>query len=190
MLQIVNRKPSTDSLKIDRAFSINGWMFPFEVLWLAVEASKHERIVELGSYLGRSTRALADNTPGWVLAVDDFQGPRDVVVAARENIYDQFLQNMGGVIDKIRVCREDFDSVKPEDHDPPFDMIFIDGGHDYKSVRRDIEKWYPYLTIDGLICGHDFHKEYRGVMKAVIEAFTYKVHTVPGTEIWYVTETD
>ena len=62
----------TTPLKLDKALSIPGWMTVTEFCWLAEQATKHLRIVEIGSYLGRSTRALADNTPGWVLAVDDW----------------------------------------------------------------------------------------------------------------------
>lgn len=176
----------TTSLRVDAAFSIPGWMYPFEIVWLADEATKHERIVELGCFLGRSTRALADNTKGWVLAVDDFQGPRDCRIEGRENILENFSLNMLGCEHKVRICQEDFGAVRPEQHDSPFDMIFIDGDHHYDSLMRDIEKWTPYLSKGGLICGHDYHYEYPEVMKAVNNSFPAMVNVVPGTAIWYV----
>jgi hypothetical protein len=67
-------------LTIDRALQINGWMEPVELGWLAEQAQLHSRIVEIGSFMGRSTRALADNTAGWVVAFDSWRGPRDVFV--------------------------------------------------------------------------------------------------------------
>lgn len=181
-----NRAAYTSPMRVERAFNIPGWMLPTELVWLAYQAQKYRHIVEIGSYLGRSTRALADNTQGWVLAVDDFGGPRDVEVTDRKDIYASFLRNIEGVEDKVHICREDFDKVNPAEHDPPFDMIFIDGEHNYASVRRDIEKWQPYLSPGGILCGHDFHPRYKGLVQAIFELFEKSVMSIPGTEIWVV----
>lgn len=174
------------SLRVDAAFSIPGWMYPFEVVWLAYEATLHHKIVELGCFLGRSTRALVDNTKGTVLAVDDFQGPRDYECTGREHILGHFMQNMMGCEDHLQVCRGDFSLVRPELHSPPFDMIFIDGDHRLEAVKRDIEKWEPFISKGGLISGHDYHSEYPSVMQAVDEAFEGRITVVPGTSIWMV----
>jgi predicted O-methyltransferase YrrM len=55
-------------INIARALATDGWMSEAELFWLATQAQQHRRIVELGSFLGRSTRALADHTPGIVYA--------------------------------------------------------------------------------------------------------------------------
>ena len=46
-----------------------------------------------------------------------------------------------------------------------FQYIYIDGAHDYKSVKEDMEAWYPKLQEPGVMGGHDFWME--DVMKAV-----------------------
>jgi methyltransferase family protein len=80
------------TMDISRALDIEGWMVPQELEWLAEQAKTHRRIVELGSFCGRSTRALGDNTEGWVLAFDDWAGPRDAIV-------NQLVDEMGNVLE-------------------------------------------------------------------------------------------
>jgi len=36
-------------------------------------------------------------------------------------------------------------------------MVFVDGGHTYADVKRDILTWWPPLAPDGLLCGHDWN---------------------------------
>ena len=49
------------------------------------------------------------------------------------------------------------------------DFVYIDGAHDYESVKRDIELFWPQLTSCGILAGHDFDPEHGGVMQAVTE---------------------
>jgi len=48
------------------------------------------------------------------------------------------------------------------------DFIFHDASHDYKSVKEDIQAWYPKVKEGGWITGHDWHKS-RGVFQFVNE---------------------
>ena len=51
-------------IDISRAKSVEGWMAEAELTWLACQAQTAKVIVEVGSHVGRSTRALADHTTG------------------------------------------------------------------------------------------------------------------------------
>lgn len=157
-------------LKLDRALAIPGWMRVSELVWLALQATGHSRIAEVGSYLGRSTRALADNTSGWVLAVDHW---RDAEVLT------SFCENCN--IPNIRTFPFDHQECDPLAN-APYDMIFLDGDHSYDAVKRDIATWLPHLSPGGLLCGHDF--SYEGVHRAVLERFGV-VHLAALTQIWY-----
>ena len=46
------------------------------------------------------------------------------------------------------------------------DFVFIDAGHDFKSVVDDLRAWYPKVKSKGWLTGHDYHPG-RGVKKAV-----------------------
>ena len=49
----------------------------------------------------------------------------------------------------------------------PFDFIFIDGSHDYKDIKNDLEVFSKFLSNKGIIAVHDIkNKEYPGVKKA------------------------
>lgn len=168
------------------AEATQGWMSHKELTWLAQQAQKHQTIVEVGCYLGRSTRALGDNTSGVVYAIDDFKGPRDMVLpdAIRHNVFSLFRYNVGSLIQENKVIPVIGDHSNAALLEVQPDMVFIDGSHLYQDVKRDIDLWKSRLIKGGLLCGHDI--EFSDVIRAVQETVgEYKVGF--GTTIWYVT---
>ena len=169
-------------LAVDQASNISGWMTYKELKWLAKQAQKHQTIVEIGSYQGRSTRALGDNTPGAVYAVDDFIGPRDKQHLALPH-FEIFTGNVIDLIQlkKVKVIVADHAHL---DLDVRPDMVFIDGSHRYEDVKRDIEIWQPKLIKGGLLCGHDHHLD---DIKQALADTVGKYKVARGTTIWYTT---
>lgn len=47
-------------------------------------------------------------------------------------------------------------------------FCFIDAGHSYEAVKKDILAWYPKIKENGLFCGHDWYSG-EGVRQAVTE---------------------
>lgn len=172
-----------DISPIQQALQVEGWMDVDELLYLASEAKTHFRIVEVGSFLGRSTRALADNTPGWVAAVDDWWGPREVDIPNRHLFFPQFKSNTQDLIDrgKIKVFKCDH-AMAPEGLRP--DMVFIDGDHSYMATLSDIRFWKSEMPKGGLICGHDV--DLLAVQQAVMDTLGI-LDVVPETKIWRFT---
>ncbi len=72
---------------------------------------------------------------------------------------------------------------------PGFDLIFIDAGHDYESVKADIAAWYPHVRHGGILAGHDYlHRRFKGVTQAVQEfaaAQGKEIETMPG-KVWVI----
>jgi len=49
----------------------------------------------------------------------------------------------------------------------PYDLIFVDGSHEYKDVKKDLNNYCKMLSDDGILLAHDIHSpEYPGVNKA------------------------
>ena len=51
----------------------------------------------------------------------------------------------------------------------PIDLLLIDGDHEYKSVKEDIESWLPKVKNGGSVLFHDYGS-WLGVTQAVNEA--------------------
>ena len=141
-------------------------MEPEELEWLAFEARRHRAIIEVGSYMGRSTRALGDNTLGKVWAVDNWYGPVEMDIPDRDKLYEKFRANVSDLLDKGTLNTVNGDSVLSSRlfADQSADMVFIDASHDKDSVMNDIQAWARVLKPGGLLCGHDAHLE--GVKEA------------------------
>jgi hypothetical protein len=173
-------------VNIANAEKIQGWMRPVELEWLARRAGESRLVCEVGSWMGRSTRAIADNLPegGVVYAVDTWEGtpgPNECGLLLQGKpedwLFNQFRANIGeellqGPAYKVRPYRSK-STAAPDylcnHYQNRFDMIFLDAAHDYENVKADIIAWRPYLAPGGLLCGHDFGGSFPGVDRAVME---------------------
>lgn len=151
-----------DSAWIGRSLvpdDLPGWQFPHDVPgWLTYEEgralatlAKGRRVLEIGSYCGRSTICMAQ-AAAHVASVDPHDGrgtpsPRDTLAAFEANLARY------GVSHKVAAFVGTSDEVEV---DGPFDLAFIDGAHDAESVRADIEAVLPLLAPGGSLCFHDY----------------------------------
>lgn len=176
---------------ISRALAIDGWMEAPELEWLASHAVIYGGvIIEVGCYIGRSTRVLAEQAYGTVYAVDiwpphyQVSDPATVPIVARHPypIVD-FVENMRGLTNIFMFPCGLKELVIPY----KADMIFIDGDHTFASVQSDICEAQKRLRPKGLLCGHDYDSRvWPDVTRAVRWAFGEDVHHVTGTGIWWV----
>lgn len=166
-------------MNIENAKKITGYTNERELLWLAERANAcHGSIAEIGSWQGRSTRAMADNTSATIYAIDTWQGTpneHDKILAGKETdwLFREFTKNIGEAHLANHVCPMQVPSLIAAksfaDVEIKFAMIFIDAAHDYENVKADILAWQPLLAPGGLFCGHDFDAGRPGVVKAVRE---------------------
>ena len=147
------------------SLTIDGWMDQPELEWLAEKAQTHERIVEVGAWMGRSTMTLANHTAGIVYAVDHWRGSIEhqsgLANKPQEWLYEEFHRNLEKHIESGKVVPVPVSSVEAAYRfarvlkAPLFDMVFIDASHDDDNIRADIAAWTPLVAAGGLLCGHD-----------------------------------
>lgn len=167
------------SVDIRRAERIVGMMPPKILCWLAAQAQTKKRIAEIGCWRGRTTRALADNCPGIVYAIDTWKGApgleRDLDYCIEhfqdeDWLINEFRENTKDIrLSKLVPIRATSLQAATYFQDKFFDMIIIDADHEYENVKADLMAWLPKLIPGGLICGDDYN--YPPVRQAVKEVF-------------------
>ena len=150
-------------------------MSTFSFHYLYNSAKEMEHIAELGSYLGRSTVALAEGCKGTVYAIDHWDWKDGFGLVMNGTEFDQFVENVKE-FNNIHVYKGYTEDVAP--YFGEIDMVFIDADHRYESVKRDINDWLP--KAKKLICGHDYDND--DTKKAVDELID--IDGVIGS-IWY-----
>ncbi len=180
-------------IDLAKTLAIPGWTTPGELHWLAAWAGQSKVIVELGSWKGRSTRALADHGLDIVYAIDSWAGADEAIKKELDKrgadaVFKEFCANLDGVMHKVIPIRSaTHDAAEMLDHlRACVDLLFIDAGHTYNEVKGDIERYAPLMRPGGVICGHDYaNPEHPGVKQAVDELFGRVVQRIDHS-IWCV----
>jgi predicted O-methyltransferase YrrM len=185
-------------IMIDKALQIPGWMNEEELTWLAKTAAKSSCIAEIGSWRGRSARAMADNTDGMIVCVDPWSddsigyggwwtAQEDRTKYGRKDwLLKEFQANLADHIGHKVFMVRDFSANAIEKirmNMVRFDMIFIDGSHDFGHVCGDILMWWSLLKPGGVFCGHDYGEPTCPEVAPAVNRFVGKVEVVAGT-IW------
>lgn len=126
-------------------------------------------VVEVGSWQGCSTLALAGAVDDVVRAVDTWNGSTGEIseqIASDRDVYAEFLENTKGR--NIRPYRMDWRDYIAE-HDEPIRLLFLDGLHTYEEVRDQLAAFLPRMVPGGIVCGDDAH--HPPIQRAVIERF-------------------
>ncbi len=166
---------------IEKARNIPGWTTDAELEWLYKTARTIRPdtcIVEIGTYLGRSTTALAYGAGAGgmarVFTVDVFDkekvknGPVGDRALAHENL------------DKLGVTIIDDDSVHAGRAwtGQEIGFLYVDGDHSYHGCRDDLLAWLPHVTPFGLVAGHDYdNPQWLGVAHAFDDLYR-RLYTV------------
>lgn len=162
---------------------VDGWLFDGEAILLhhlANRCSGKGCIVEIGSWKGKSTICLAKGTESGsrvrVYAIDPHAGSAEHHANGKTIwTYDEFKQNVrvAGVEHLVvPILKTSVEAAR--DFSQAVELLFIDGAHDYESVRQDFEAWSPKMVEGGVIAFHD--TTWPGPGKVVMESLFTSRH--------------
>lgn len=146
---------------------VEGWMSPDQARRLydaARTAAPGQRIVEIGSFRGRSMIVLASAAaPGVELvAIDPHagndRGPQEIegYAAEAEDDHAVFNRNLAaaGVAARVRHVRA-FSDAALIDVPGAVQVLYVDGAHRYAPARADIRDWGARVEPGGTMLIHD-----------------------------------
>jgi len=140
---------------------IDGWLSNSEsrfLYFIAKNGTAKGAIVEIGTWKGKATIWLAIGTKQAkrekVYTIDHHRGSAE----HGNNVwtYPEFERNINnaGVNDAvIPMIMKSEEAVK--NWNKPIRFLWIDGAHEYESVKQDFLLWEPYLVNGGIIALHD-----------------------------------
>lgn len=157
---------------------------------------------EFGTYLGATSILLAVNSNeiAQVTTLDlipesvapKAQNDNEAVILNNDVENDNYLRRMfvkkgAFYIDradevtqrKIHRIYQDSRTLNPLEHKlvDRFDFIFIDGGHDYETVRIDTLNAMEMAKEDSVIIWHDYRSKIHGDVTRFVDAFSHE-HSV------------
>ena len=153
--------------------------------------------VEIGVYEGKNAKSILDNLNiRKLFLVDPYKSYTDKDCMKLENhhtqkelkdAFNKAFARLSRYKDKVEFKRNNSDEAInsiPND----LDFVYIDGAHDYESIKKDLKLYYPKLKKGGVLSGHDI--QLRDVWRAVF-AFAIKHKLTPIIEIndWFMIKT-
>ena len=152
-------------------FKIPGWFNYSETYDIIVDQIPEDgKIVEIGSFYGRSTHYLATSLFNanklnvTIYCVDTFQGSSEHVNLKLPQDFSQiFRDNLEYYINRDMVIpmqgRSDDTKILEVFEEASIDYIMVDGAHEYEPVMDDITNWFPKLKKTGVMFGDDYGLE-------------------------------
>lgn len=134
--------------------------------------TKEMDMIEIGSYAGESTKIFAKHFKS-VTSIDPFindYDPNDITCSHMEldKVYNIFKEVVD-CSDNIKHIRMTSDDAVVSLIGTSVDFVYIDGLHTYEQIKKDITNYLPLLKPNCLIGGHDYHRNWNGVVRGINE---------------------
>jgi len=153
-----------------KAMQIPGQFNKEEAEFLLKLASRKGNLVEIGALFGRSTAVLVEATKAYgahLTTIDPFYKTPNTNLRSSPEVWRANLINIGLEPPEL-LHMESHEASRV--YDKEISLVFIDGGHNYETVKQDIEDWTPRVKETGIVVFHDMYLPHViGVTKAVNE---------------------
>ena len=169
---------------LSQVTDIEGWLTDGQarLLWdSASSLHRGDRVVEIGSFQGRSTVVLASAAPDGceLIAVDPHagtdRGPEEYqgkeLEAERDRLAFEGNLDAAGVADRVTYLRRWSHDALAE-IEGPIALLYIDGAHRYQPARDDIRGYGERVALGGTLLIHDSFSSV-GVTGAILAVLTF-----------------
>lgn len=163
---------------------VEGWMTPGQAATLydaALNCPAGGRIVEIGSFQGRSTIVLASaaDPSVEVIAIDPHagndRGPQEIdgYVDEAAGDHERFMANLdaAGVPGRVTHLRAFSDDARV-DVEGQIEVLYVDGAHRYGPALADIRSWGDKVANGGTLLIHDSFSSI-GVTMAILRHLAF-----------------
>jgi len=86
----------------------------------------------------------------------DIKGTYHQTQEKQDKCYRQMFNNLQEYFSQVMFVTKTSEFAVELFLDEYFDFIYIDGLHEYRAVKFDINSWYKKVRLGGYIGGHDF----------------------------------
>jgi len=153
------------------ADKVSGWFYQIQMstLYPIVKGlAPNSLIVEIGTYHGRSARFFSLSNPEVkIITIDIVKNPGGAGHPRHPEgglFIDREVLEGGNIFQIVGESGEISKGFNWK-----IDLLFIDDGHTYEDVWRDIKVWTPFVKPGGYVVFHDYCPRHPGVIKAVDE---------------------
>ncbi|MEJ2095876.1 MAG: class I SAM-dependent methyltransferase [Deltaproteobacteria bacterium] len=129
---------------------------------------KHSICAEIGVSQGLFSEEIMDAVqPKKLHLIDPWAGEPHI------HYYESVCKKFKDAIElgRVEIHKDKSQFVYDQFPDQYFDWIYVDGSHNYKSVKRDLDLFYPKVKLFGFITGDDYRlvAKRKGLRDAVAE---------------------
>jgi predicted O-methyltransferase YrrM len=162
-----------------------GYLSPSDVNILSWFSKGADRVVELGTLLGKSAAVMAHSAKQ-VITIDFFEGePFGGEDSIMNELYsfkqvDQFFKEHYPNV----TVRKGYSCALVEEYNE-IDLLFIDADHTYPHVRNDLLSWHPKIKMNGTIIFHDFSDSVPNGVRAFITEIFPNLGMWGLERVWY-----
>jgi len=164
---------------------------------IVLNAMDEDVFVEVGSFLGQSTSAMANfikeskkciefNAVDLFELSDFSDDPHyEVIKAHGGDFLAAFKSNLEatGVLDSVKIHKNTSVNAAETFDKRSISFLMIDASHAYQDVVDDIKAWYSKVKMGGIISGDDF--DFDEVKQAVLDVCGENINVFPNTTWWF-----
>jgi predicted O-methyltransferase YrrM len=146
------------------------WFSQYWENWLAFTGDrKISKILEIGSFEGRSTCTMIEHFSKWgplqVVCIDNWAGSPEHQEFDMAEVERRFNRNINRAVasaaNSVAVHKHKGSSVQVlsmlmKEHQATFDLVFVDGSHQACDVLTDLILSYHLCAVGGLIVCDDY----------------------------------